>query len=221
MVLSWVIRSFFLSFIIDLSWLNFNCMAIGFFTFFTLLDHTSPHPAWRAELRRSLLELRQLVLRQHAWKATQSQGHGASTCERLESSLRPLHKWLRSTHIRRHFFCKIFTCSFYKFFHAANRKENCPRLKNKKEPKNNIIYTYIYILYIPSQTYTCPTHTVYVDHYSRVESVILPCSFLILSPSFSHGVSSSTGEPPNGCKATPLWRGQRVNESSGNLIPLD
>jgi hypothetical protein len=116
--------------------------------------------------------------------------------------------------VRRHFFCKIFTCSFYKFFHAANRKENCPILKNKKEKKNNIIY-------IPSQTYTtCPRHTVYVDHYSRVESVILPFSFLILSPSFSHGVSSSTGEPPNGCKATPLWRGQRVNESSGNLYML-
>ena len=94
---SWVIRSsgpFFGLF----SWLNFNCMAIGFFTFFILFDHTSPHPAWRAELRRGLLEFRQLVLRQHAWKAAQSQGHGASTCERLESSLRPLHKWLRSTH---------------------------------------------------------------------------------------------------------------------------
>ena len=55
------------------------------------------HPAWRAELRRGLLEFRQLVLRQHAWKAAQSQGHGARWCEhvRVESSLRPLHKWLR------------------------------------------------------------------------------------------------------------------------------
>ena len=55
------------------------------------------HRAWRAELRRGLLEFRQLVLRQHAWKAAQSQGHGARWCEhvRVESSLRPLHKWLR------------------------------------------------------------------------------------------------------------------------------
>ena len=85
-------------FFVFFPWLNFNCMAIGFFTFFTLFDHTSPHPAWCAELRRSLLEFRQLVLWQHAWKAAQSQGHGASTCERLESSLRPLHKWLGRTH---------------------------------------------------------------------------------------------------------------------------
>ena len=68
--------------------------------------------------------------------------------------------------------------------------------------------------------YMSDAYCILVDHYSRVESVILPCSFLILSPSFSHGVSSSTGEPPNGCKATPLWRGQRVNESSGNLYML-
>ena len=37
----------------------------------------SPHPTWRAELRRCLLEFRQLVSRQHAWKAAQSQGHCA------------------------------------------------------------------------------------------------------------------------------------------------
>ena len=55
------------------------------------------HRAWRAELSRGLLEFRQLVLRQHAWKAAQSQGHGARWCEhvQVESSLRPLHKWLR------------------------------------------------------------------------------------------------------------------------------
>ena len=87
-MLTWVIQSFFGLF----SGLNFNCMAIDALECFTCF-----HRAWRAELRRGLLEFRQLVLRQHAWKAAQSQGHGARWCEhvRVESSLRPLHKWLR------------------------------------------------------------------------------------------------------------------------------
>ena len=136
-MLTWVIQSFFGLF----SGLNFNCMAIDALECFTCF-----HRAWRAELRRGLLEFRQLVLRQHAWKAAQSQGHGARWCEhvRVESSLRPLHKWLRmlgmaawhsqltdtdwmvdvcwgaqSPGVRHHFFCKIFPCLSCMGFHSS------------------------------------------------------------------------------------------------------
>ena len=83
------------------SGLNFNCLAIDAID--AIECFTCFHPAWRAELRRGLLEFRQLVLRQHAWKAAQSQGHGARWCEhvRVESSLRPLHKWLRMLRMAR------------------------------------------------------------------------------------------------------------------------
>ena len=83
------------------SGLNFNCLAIDAVD--AIECFTCFHPAWRAELRCGLLEFRQLVLRQHAWKAAQSQGHGARWCEhvRVESSLRPLHKWLRMLRMAR------------------------------------------------------------------------------------------------------------------------
>ena len=147
-MLTWVIQSFFSLF----SGLNFNCMAIDAIECFTCF-----HPAWRAELRRGLLEFRQLVLRQHAWKAAQSQGHGARWCEhvRVESSLRPLHKWLRmlrmaawhsqltdtdwmvdvcwggsSPGVRHHFFCKIFPCSSCMGFHSSISPSPSPRVQS-------------------------------------------------------------------------------------------
>ena len=45
-------------------------------------------------------------------------------------------------------------------------------------------------------------------------SIFLPWCVLFNRCSLSN--RRKTG-PPNRCKATPLWRGQRVNESSGNL----
>ena len=45
-------------------------------------------------------------------------------------------------------------------------------------------------------------------------SIFLPWCVLFSRCSLSN--RRKTG-PPNRCKATPLWRGQRVNESSGNL----